>query len=260
MHQKSEKNSSNSLTNIQQPGTSNQEPGTRNQEPASGIRHPDSGFTLLEILIAIFIFSIIVTTIFGSYNSVFTGAEAINQGVKSYEMARNCLNKMIFDLESIHLSLPPHYAPPDFNGPPDPYRIVGDTNNVQTIAFPKLRFTSTAHVSFGGKVESGIAEIVYYVQATDDGNYLLRRADNLYPYQPFEENASDPVLCENLKSLTFNYYDREGTEYDMWDSDAEDFGYATPAAIGIKLELTGGTDSLWFKTMVTLPVYRKKKE
>ena len=235
-------------------------PLTGNPHPASGIRHPDSGFTLLEILIAIFIFAIIVTTIFGSYNSVFTGAEVINQGITSYETARTCLNRMIFDLESIHLSLSPQYSPPDFNGPPDPYQIVGDTDNVQTVSFPRLRFTSTAHVSFGGKPESGIAEIVYYVQATDDGNYLLRRADNLYPYQLFEENANDPVLCENVKSLTFKYYDREGTECDLWDSDAEDFGYATPGAISIKLELTSGTDSLWFKTMVTLPVYRKKKE
>jgi general secretion pathway protein J len=239
MHQKSGKNSITLLTRSSQ---------------------SDSGFTLLEILIAIFIFAILVTTIFGSYNSVFTGAEEINQGVTSYEMARNCLNRMIFDLESIHLSLPPQYAPPDFNGSPDPYRIVGDTNNVQNISFPKLRFTSTAHVSFGGKTESHIAEIVYYVQATDDDNYLLRRADNLYPYEEFEENSGDPVLCENLKSLSFKYYDQEGTEYDLWDSDAEDFGYATPSAIGIKLELTGGADSLWFETMVTLPVYRMKKE
>lgn len=253
MYKKVENSSSNSLTNIQHPASSIRHPATSKQQP-------DSGFTLIEILIAIFIFAIIVTTIFGSYNSVFTSAEAINQGVKSYEMARNCLNRMIFDLESIHLSLPPQYSPPDFNGPPDPYRIVGDTNNVQSIAFPKLRFTSTAHVSFGGKAESGIAEIVYYVQATDDDNCLLRRADNLYPYQPFEENANDPVLCENVKSLTFKYYDREGIECDLWDSDAEDFGYATPGAISIKLELTSGTDSLWFKTMVTLPVYRKKKE
>jgi len=248
MSKKAGNSSSNSLTNIQ-------EQGTRNKEPASGIRHPDSGFTLLEIMIAIFIFAIIVTTIFGSYNTVFTGAEVINEGVTSYETARTCMNRMVFDLESIHVFLPPQYSPPDFN-----YRIVGDTDNIQTVSFPKLRFTSTAHVSFGGKTESHIAEIVYYVQATDNGHYLLRRADNLYPYEEFEENANDPVLCENLKSLTFNYYDREGTEYDMWDSEAEDFGYATPAAIGIKLELTSGTSSLWFKTMVTLPVYRKKQE
>ena len=38
----------------------------------------EGGFTLLEILIAIFIFSIIVTTIFGSYRAVFSTTEAIN--------------------------------------------------------------------------------------------------------------------------------------------------------------------------------------
>ena len=238
MHQKSEKHD---VT-----------PFTRN-------RQPDSGFTLLEILIAIFIFAILISTIFGSYHSVFTGAEEINQGITSYEMARNCLNRMIFDLESIHLSLPPQYTPPEFNDPPDPYRIVGDTNTVQNISFSKLRFASSAHVSFGGKTENSIAEVIYYVQATDDENYLLRRADNLYPYEEFKENTGDPVLCENLKSLTFKYYDREGTAYDFWDSDTEEFGYATPAAIGIKLELTGGTGSLWFETMVSLPVCREKK-
>jgi general secretion pathway protein J len=253
MYQRTKKCSYKSLPGIHGPGSDN-------PHPASRIPYPDSGFTLLEILIAIFIFSIIVTTIFGSYNSVFTGAEVMNQDVTSYETARTCLNRMTFDLESIHVSLSPQYFPPDFNGPPDPYRIVGSTDNVQTVSFPKLRFTSTAHVSFGGKTESHIAEIVYYVQATDNGHYLLRRADNPYPYEEFEENANDPVLCENLKSLTFNYYDREGTEYEIWDSDAEDFGYATPAAIGITLELTSGMDSLWFKTMVTLPVYREKQK
>jgi general secretion pathway protein J len=253
MYKKAGNSSSNSLTNIQQPGT-------RNKEPASCIRHPARGFTLLEIVIAIFIFSVIVTTIFGSYNSVFTGAEVMNQDVTSYETARTCLNRMIFDLESIHVSFSPQYSPPDFNAPPDPYRIIGSTVNVQTVSFPKLRFTSTAHVSFGGKTESHIAEIVYYVQATDNEYYLLRRADNLYPYEEFEENANDPVLCENLKSLTFNYYDGEGTKYDTWDSDTEDFGYATPSAIGITLELANGVDSLWFKTMITLPVYRKKQK
>ncbi len=253
MYKKAGNSSSNSLTNIQQPATRNQQQGTRKQ-------HPDSGFTLLEILIAIFIFAIIITTIFASYKSVFTGSEIIDQGVKSYETGRNCLNRMIFDIEAIHVSLPPEYYPPDFNAPPDPYRIVGDTFNVHGTAFPRLRFTSLAHVSFGGKTEGGIAEIVYYVQATEDGNYVLRRADSLYPYQPFEEKTADPLLCENVKSLTLKYYDREGTEYDLWDSDAEDFGYATPVAIGIKLELANDSDSLWFETMVTLSVYREKKE
>lgn len=220
----------------------------------------DHGFTLLEILIAIFIFAIIVTTIFASYSSLLSGSETTDQGTAAYEMAKNCLNRMIVDLESIHLSLPPGYSPPDLGEPPELYRIFGDIVDIEGIAFPRLRFTSLAHVSFGEKKQKGIAEIVYYVQAADDGNYVLKRSDNLYPYEEFEEKARDPVLCNDLKSIVFKYYDQDGTAHDLWDSDSEDFGYSTPKAIDIKLELVAGSNSLSFETMVTLPVYREEKQ
>jgi len=235
--------------------------------PAACFRHrlfakrwADRGFTLLEIMIAISIFAIIATTIFTSYSSLLSGSETSDQGTAPYEMAKNCLNRMIVDLESIHLTLPPGYSPPVLGEPPELYRIVGEIFDIQGVSFPRLRFTSLAHLSFGGKTEKGIAEIVYYVQASGDGNYVLKRADNLYPYETFEEKAGDPVLCTDVKSLTFKYYDQDGTAYDLWDSDDEDFGYSTPKAIDINLELAESSGSLWFKTMVTLPVYRKKKE
>ena len=220
----------------------------------------DCGFTLLEIMIAIFIFAIIATTIFTSYTSLLSGNETSDQGTASYEMAKNCLNRMIVDLACTHVTLPPGYSPPVLGEPPELYRIVGEIFDIQGVSFPRLRFTSLSHLSFGGKTEKGIAEIVYYVQASGDGNYVLKRSDNLYPYETFEEKAGDPVLCTDVKSLTFKYYDQDGTAYDLWDSDDEDFGYATPKAIDINLELANNSNSLWFKTMVTLPVYRKKKE
>ena len=220
----------------------------------------DSGFTLLEIMVAICIFAIIVTTIFASYSALLSGNETVDQGTAPYEMVKNCLNRMTIDLESIHVTLPPGYSSPVLGEPPDLYRIVGENFESQGVSFPRLRFTSLAHISFGGKTEKGIAEIVYYVQASGDGKYVLKRADNLYPYKTFEEKAGDPVLCTDIKSLTFKYYDQEGTAYDLWDSDDEDFGYSTPKAININLELAEGSNSLWFKTMVKLPLYREKKE
>jgi general secretion pathway protein J len=238
-----------------------------NMLSAAGSRHrvfstrwADRGFTLLEIMIAISIFAIIATTIFTSYSALLSGSETSDQGTASYEMAKNCLNRMIVDIESIHLTLSPGYTPPVLGEPPDLYRIVGEIVDIQGVSFPRLRFTSLAHLSFGGKTEKGIAEIVYYVQASGDENYVLKRADNLYPYKTFEEKAGDPVLCTDVKSLTFKYYDQDGTAYDFWDSDDEDYGYSTPKAIDINLELAESSDSLWFKTMVTPTVYRKKKE
>lgn len=246
---------------------SNTESGSRIQHPVFSIRYQakrckmqDTGFTLLEILIAIFIFSVIVTTIFVSYNTVFSNSETLDQGTKTYEMAKNCLNRMAIDLKSIYVSLPPEYVQPDFDDPPDPFRIVGENIFIESISFPRVRFTSLAHLPLGKNKHESIAEIIYYVQAAGDGHYLLKRSDYPYLFQLSEEKASDPVLCENVKNLTFKYYDHEGTEFDWWNSDDEEFGYATPNAIGIKLELEIGSGSKLFETMVTLPVSRRKKE
>jgi general secretion pathway protein J len=227
-------------------------------QPATHIQLPASGFTLLEIMIAIFIFAVIVTTIFASYRTVFSNADIINKDITSYEMARNSLNRMIIDLQSIHLALPPDYAPPDFDDPPDPFRIVGEATNIKGSDFPWLRFTSLAHLPLGKSRSGGIVEIVYYVQGTDDAGFVLKRADNSYPFQDFEEKASDPVLCEDVKALTIKYLDQEGEEYDVWDSDDETYEYATPAAVKIKLELETGSGSVLFETMVALPVMREK--
>ena len=226
-------------------------------EQTTRIQLPAAGFTLLEIMIAIFIFAVIVTTIFGSYRTVFSNADTIDQEITSYEMARNCLNRMIMDLQSVHVSSPPGYTPPDFDDPPDPFRIVGETTDIEGNGFHWLRFTSLAHLPLGKSRPGGIVEIVYYVQGTDDAGFVLKRADNSYPFQDFEEKASDPVLCEDVKALTIKYLDQESEEYDVWDSDDETYEYATPAAVKIKLELETGSGSVLFETMVTLPVMRE---
>ncbi len=238
--------------------------------PPSVLRHPSSvvrhqayivkkgidGFTLIEILISFFIFSIIVTTLFISYNSVFSNINAIQESIASYDMAKNCFARMSFDVNDIHISIPPKYSPPDIDDEPDPYRIVGDFTYIDDDSFSKLRFTSLAHISFEKNMQEGIAEIVYYIQSEDENNYVLRRSDRLYPYKPFEENRKDPILCEGVKSFILKFYDHEGSEYDYWDSESEEFKYATPKAISIKLELGDDSTSHFFEIMVTLPSYR----
>ncbi len=246
------------VSSIQHPAPSIQLPATRNPQPATLIRQPAPGFTLLEILIAIFIFAIIITTVFTSYRIVFSNTDTINKDITSYEMARNCLNRMIMDLQSVHVSLPPGYTPPDFDDPPDPFRIVGETTDIKGNGFSWLRFASLAHLPLRKSNPGGIVEIVYYVQGTDESNFVIKRSDSLYPFQSFEEKNSDPILCENVKALAIKYLDQEGHENEVWDSDADTFGYATPKAVKIKLELEAGSVPLLFETMITLPVIREK--
>jgi general secretion pathway protein J len=240
--------------------TRNQKPETRNRHPVSAIQHPAKGFTLVELMLAIIILGLVVTTVLASYNAVFSTMDALESDSDIYEMAKTCLKRMTFDLESIYVARPPIYKKPEFDDEPSDFRVVGLSEDLSGTGFAGLRFTSRAHLPLENSPRGGIAEIVYYVQTREDGSPVLKRADNLYPYPEFEENGADPTLCEHVKSLAFTFFDDEGGDSDAWDSESDSFEYATPRAIGIELEIGDETRSYTFKTLVHLPVYRQKIE
>jgi len=226
----------------------------------SNIHRPQAdGFTLMEILVAVFILGIVITTVMASFSMVFSTTAALEEAGAAFEMGQNCLNRITRDLENIVIAERPFYKPPKTDGPPDPYRLQGTDENIGGTRFAKLRVVSRAHVSLGGSPREGIAEIVYYVQARPDGSCQLKRADHLYPYPRFEERSSDPVLCENVKSLAFLYYAEDGTESETWDSESERFANATPAMVAVRLEIATGDDVYLFQTTVRLPLVRRKQ-
>jgi general secretion pathway protein J len=245
----------------QKPAASrNPHPASRIQHPGSRIKNPVSGFTLMEILLAFLILAIVVSTILGSFNAVFSTTDTLENSGNYYDMAKNCLNRMTLDLEALYVTKPPFYKKPEFDDPPDSYRVEGSNVDIGGIGFASLRFTSSAHIPLDRSSLDGIAEIVYYVTAKNDGQLVLKRADHLYPYPLFEEKASDPVLCQHVKSLAFKYYDAEGEAFEAWNSDEDEYDYATPTAIGIELEIGNESESYTFETTVRLAVQRTKIE
>ena len=67
-------------------------------------------------------------------------------------------------------------------------------------------------------------------------------------------------MTEHVKSLAFKYYDSEGSEFEEWNSDSEEYGYATPAAIRIQLEIGDESVLYDFETTVRFAVNREKKK
>jgi general secretion pathway protein J len=215
------------------------------------------GFTLIEILIAIFILAVVVSLVVSAFNGIFSNADHINMGSDLYEMGTASLDRMAADLEAIHVMGYPRYSPPDMSDEkPEIYRVNGETRSVGGHTFAWLRFTSMAHLPLNHDTREGIAQIVYYVQQTTAGDFVIRRQDKLYPYPDFEESETDPVLCEQVQGFSLTYYDAKGREYETWDSQSDDTEYGTPRAIGIKLVLGDETAPYVFGTQVTLPVYR----
>jgi len=250
------------VTSIQNRGSSIEYPESSIEHRVSSIARPaaSNGFTLMEILLAFLILGIVVTTILASFNAVFSTTDTLKNSSQYYNMAKNCLNRMTLDLKALYVQQSPLYKPPDFDDPPDPYRIEGSTTDVGGTSFAAIRFTSSAHIPLEKSKRGGIAEIIYYVQAKNEGRLVLKRADHLYPYPPFEDNGGDPALCNYLKSLSFKYIDADGSESDEWDSDSDEYGYATPAAVRIQLEVGNESTSYDFETTVRLAVQRKKIE
>jgi len=221
-------------------------------------KHSAHGFTLVEVLIATLIFGIIVTTVFASYRSVFVSAPIIESNINLYEMSGACLGRIALDLRSICITQPPAYRKPEFDAEPDPHRVVGTAEG--TDSTPRLRFASLAHLPLEQSSREGVAQIVYYETPAGEEVFQLRRADNLYPYPPFEADDRDPVLCDMVKRLEIRYFDQEGNDYEYWDSESDEFDYATPSAVNFLIELVRNGTASVFETRVSLPVVRESLE
>jgi general secretion pathway protein J len=221
------------------------------------------GFTLIEILIAIAIFAILVTTLYSSLNAVLSKNDAIVYGADIHEKARACVNRMVMDLTSIYVELPPLYKQPETISNPDPYRFIAEKTTVGANDYPKIRFTSMAHLPMTGTSGTGIAEIVYYVMQNEDRDAypMLKRADRAYPFfqdDEFEERESDPTLCEDVEELVFTYYDPDGEAHEEWNSESDFYKYATPRRINVQLKIKKKTETYTFNTQIDIPVYREK--
>lgn len=218
------------------------------------------GFTLIEILVAMFLFFMLLTMLFGSFRVLTSSSSALSSGSLRFEMAQGCLNRIVTDVEAIYVSQPPAYKKPEMGESPDPYRVRGDTGYMGGNSFSRLRFTSLSHVSFGKHQQrEGIAEIIYYVNALDDGEYVLRRSDRLYPHEDFEENNTDPIVCKNVQGFAVTYFDGDGRDTESWDSESSEFNFSTPRSIGISLKVGDEDAPSFFGTRVYIAVYREKK-
>ena len=218
------------------------------------------GFTLLEVLVALFILTLVISLVYGSFQGVFSNADHIQAVGDLYEMGTNCLNRITADLESIHVLTHPRYKPPDIDDEPDIFRIVGTLDSMDGTTFSQLRFTTMAHLQLNQSPYSGIAQVVYYIQEDETRGNVLRRSDHLFPYPDVEPRGDDPVLCENVKTFELKYVSSDGEEKEEWNSDSDDVKYSTPVSISIRLAVGDDESPQEFTTAVALPVVRLEKE
>ena len=203
------------------------------------------GFTLLEILIAIVIFAVVITTLFSSFNAFIQSSEQVKESVLTADAISNVNKRISLDLKSIFVVQTPRYQKPKFDSDPDSYRLLGSEETVGQQVFSFLTFTSLAHAKLQNNQTSSVARIAYYVKENEYNGMDLCRADVLPPFSDDIKSGdiksgdikscNDPILYQNISGFEVVYTDFNQDEYKYWDSDASEFQYTFPKTIELKI-------------------------
>jgi general secretion pathway protein J len=208
-----------------------------------------SGFTLVEIMIAILILGLVLSTVYAAYSGIMKNVRDIENQNNLYKMARTAMDRMIKDLSSLQLSS-------------GSFDFRAEKKTISNREFYSLSFWSASHLAFGeNEGEGRPAAISYYVEE-DEGlsSFSLWRSD-LSGAKPSPQKSISGgfVVCQNVDSLSLRFYDSTGRELESWDSSslsAQQKGRA-PVAVKIELALVNLNDKekpYKFMTKVFLPV------
>lgn len=209
------------------------------------------GFTLIEILLAVFILGIVLSTVYASYTGTFRLIRESEYDAEIYGMARCALDRMARDLQSTAVWR-------------QGFLFRAKSYSLGKRDFVRLTFRAASHVAFGDQdVPGGISVIEYRIEeGTEKEGYRLVRSDSLYRDPDKEEpDRGGYPLCERIESLTYAFADEAGKEYDTWDSggELEKQKKKAPAEVLIRLSLVNPANPerpYLFMTRVRIPFNR----
>ena len=206
------------------------------------IRHAPSGFTLLEVMVAMVVLSLIVTTAFG----------ALRMGERSWEAGLERTTETE-TLRTVSGLLQRQFS--------QVLTLVWTEDKENTLAFSgdreRLRFIGPAPQHHGS---TGLFEYTLVVEADGDSArlvlYFQLHDPDINGFQPQLGDRQRVPLVDELKSAGFAYYgspvaDDPPQWYTQWSSDAEAF----PQLVQARIDTGRGP---WPELMLTLPTVPEK--
>jgi general secretion pathway protein J len=217
----------------------------------------ERGFTLVELLIAIFIFAIVVSVVYGSYRATFHIVHGSEYRLHIANSARIVLERVAEDLGSI------------VTGPGGVFS--GEMHDYSGKRGDSLSFVSNAHLVLRKTdTRSGPVLIRYQVELDEETGLLnLYRSDIvLLPGTEIDDDDDDDdarkhLICRGLQEIQFTYFDQDGNETEEWQVEelvSSGEGAATekspfPSLVYVELRFAESVESdvsTVFKTAVVL--------
>ena len=215
-------------------------------------RNKVSGFTLIEILIAIFILGVVLSTVYAAYTGTYRIIRIAEYDSDIYTLGRMTLQRMLQDLGAVN----------PYNGK---FEFVSKQSDIGSRAFPHLVFTSTVNLDLGNSENpGGVSTVDYYVrEGREKEEFVLMRVENIHREKLLDEQTDLRKgafpLCDRLHSLSFTFYDTSGKASETWDStmDRDMQKNRLPAVIAVELSLINADNRdtpFKFMTKIYLPV------
>ena len=191
------------------------------------------GFTLIEILVAIAILAVVLSTIYVSYISTMRVVKNLEYGDEIYYMARITLERMVLDLQSACKGK-------------DSYEFMTLKDSTGKLPMKGVSFLSRAHLDFSGPGDTmAAAQISYELEGDlDSGGFSIIRRDVLKQGEG-PTGGEGFILCRRLQYVNLRFYDSTGREYPTWDSisGSEAQRNKVPSAILIELNFINPDDT-----------------
>jgi len=192
------------------------------------------GFTLLEVLLALSIFSLIALTTSHQINVIRNTKDSALGQIEQYNAMRSAVAILRQDLQQAfhkrRIDLGQEIQNELARGAPAPHTLFDGRKN-------QLIFTSLSHRNYYATRPDGQqAEISYFLEDTGNNrSVLLKRESSLIDEKVFEGGQIYRIL-DNITQLEFQFWDDKLSKWtDDWNSDAGVTKDIFPLAIKMKL-------------------------
>ena len=214
------------------------------------------GFTLLEILLALTIVSLLISILYATFHQSMAATAYVEKKTQFVQKGRLILERMTGELNSAFI---PHQP---VASSPFRYGMVGESSKTEDDFRDRLDFTFFAELQVEGSTGgSEILEAGYFLgrEPGRKGFTLYRRQDRAIDGD-LQKGGRSEAICNGVRSLKFIFFDSGGNPLQEWNSITGDFRNALPSRIEIRLKLEdpdGRVQS--FRTQVSLPLGKGKK-
>jgi general secretion pathway protein J len=213
------------------------------------------GFTLLEILLAFFIFAIIFGIIYSSYSASFKTITNTEGRMELYRKAAIALERISEDIEASYISVP---SAGESGQPAENTQFVGINEEINGQDADSLHLFTRIPPLFDNEMETASGSLVAYdvKEGSIENELVLMRSEK--PEFNDETGEEDGlVLCDGLQGINFTYFDANGDVHDSWDSNSDDFNAYLPRMVTISLAFLNSEDMenpFKFTTSINLPL------